>query len=82
MFRVMLILGLLVLVPAAIVFWRMRDRAVVAPPPPSGPQKVIGASTLNHGDPRQENEVIGASILHTIDPRPGKGVDLSPNRSE
>ena len=52
MFRVMLILGLLVLVPAAIVFWRLRDRAGVAPPPPSVPQKVIGISTLNHGDPR------------------------------
>jgi len=50
--RVMLILGLLVLVPAAIVFWRMRDRAVLAPPPPSVQQKVIGTSTLNHGDPR------------------------------
>ena len=52
MFRVMLILGLLVLVPAAIVFWRMRDRTVVDPPPPPVPQKVIGTSTLNHSDPR------------------------------
>ena len=82
MFRVMLILGLLVLVPAAIVFWRMRDRAVMAPPPPSVPQKVIGSSTLNHGDPRQEKKVIGASILHPIDPRPGKGVDMAPDRSD
>jgi len=56
-FRVMLILGLLVLVPAAIVFWRMRDRAVMAPPTPSVPQKVIGTSTLNHGDPRSGKEV-------------------------
>jgi hypothetical protein len=61
----MLILGLLVLVPAAIVFWRMRDRAVMAPPPPSIPQKVIGTSTLNHGDPR-----------------PGKGVDMAPDRPD
>lgn len=52
MFRVMLILGLLVLVPAAIMFWRLRDRAVAVPPPPLVPQKVIGASTLSHGDPR------------------------------
>ena len=65
MFRVMLILGVLVLAPAAIVFWRMRDRTVMSPPPPSLPQKVIGAS-----------------ILHPIDPRPGKGVDISPNRSD
>ena len=82
MLRVMLILGLLVLVPAAIVFWRMRDRAVMAPPPASVPQKVIGTSTLNHGDPRQEKEVIGASILHPIDPRQGKGVDMAPDRSD
>ena len=52
MLRVMLILGLLVLVPAAIVFWRMRDRAVMAPPPASVPQKVIGASILHPIDPR------------------------------
>lgn len=65
MFRVMLILGLLVLVPAAIMFWRLRDRAVAVPPPPLIPRKVIGASTLNHGDPR-----------------PGKEVDLLPDRSD
>jgi hypothetical protein len=53
----MLILGVLVLVPAAIVFWRMRDRAVMAPPPPSVPQKVIGASTLHPNDPRPGKEV-------------------------
>lgn len=57
MFRVMLILGLLVLVPAAIVFWRTRDRAVMAPPPASAPQKVIGTSTLNPSDPRPEKGV-------------------------
>lgn len=51
MFRVMLILGLLVLLPAAIVFWRMRDRTAVTPPPPSVSQKSIGTSALNHGDP-------------------------------
>lgn len=51
MFRVMLILGLLVLLPAAIVFWRMRDRTAVTPPPPSVLQKSIGTSALNHGDP-------------------------------
>ena len=65
MFRVMLILGVLVLVPAAIVFWRMRDRAGMTSPPPPVPQKVIGTSTLNHGDPR-----------------PGKGVDMAPDRSD
>jgi hypothetical protein len=66
-FRVMLILGLLVLVPAAIVFWRTRDRTAVipSPPPPSVSQKSIGTSTLNHGDP------------HT-----GKGSDARPNRPE
>lgn len=57
MFRVMLILGLLVLVPAAIVFWRMRDRAVMAPSPPSVPQKVIGTSILHPIDPRPEKGV-------------------------
>lgn len=51
MFRFMLILGLLVLVPAAIVFWRMRDRTVVISPPPSISQKSVGTSALNHGDP-------------------------------
>ena len=51
MFRVLLILGLLVLVPAAIVFWRMRDRTAVTPPRPPVSQKSIGTSTLNHGDP-------------------------------
>ena len=51
MYRVMLMLGLLVLVPAALVFWRTRDRAAVAPPPPAVPRKAIGTSTLNHGQP-------------------------------
>lgn len=53
MLRVMLILGLLVLVPAAIVFWRLRDRTVVTPPPPPVSQKAIGTSTLSHGIPEQ-----------------------------
>ena len=57
MFRVMLILGLLVLVPAAIVFWRMRDRAAVTSSPMPVLQKVIGTSTLNHGDPHPEKDV-------------------------
>ena len=82
MLRVMLTLGLLVLVPAAIVFWRMRDRAVMAPPPASVPQKVIGTSTLNHGDSRPGEKVLGASPLHPSDPRPGKGVDMAPDRSD
>lgn len=82
MFRVMLILGVLVLVPAAIVFWRMRDRAGMASPPPPVRQKAIGTSTLNHGDSRPGEKVIGASPLHPSDPRPEKGVAMSPNRSE
>lgn len=72
-FRVMLILGLLVLVPAAIVFWRLRDRAVTAPLPPPVSQKAIGTSTLNHGGPRLGNH---------DDPRPGKGTDTVPSRPE
>ncbi|MCC6142109.1 MAG: hypothetical protein IT389_16020 [Nitrospira sp.] len=73
MFRVMLVLGLLVLVPAAIVFWRMRDRAVMAPPPPPVSQKAIGTSTLNHGGPRRGNH---------DDPRLGKGTTTVPGQSE
>ncbi len=65
MFRVMLILGVLVLVPAAIVFWRLRERAGMTSPPPAVSQKVIGSSTLDHGDPR-----------------PGKGVNMAPDRSD
>ncbi|MEQ1793175.1 MAG: hypothetical protein ABL970_03205 [Nitrospira sp.] len=57
MFRVMLILGLLVLVPAAIVFWRMRDRTTVMPQSPSVSHKAIGTSTLNHGDPPAGKDV-------------------------
>lgn len=53
MVRVMLILGLLVLVPAAIVFWRPRDRTAVTPPPPPLSQQAIGTSTLSHGIPDQ-----------------------------
>ena len=55
MLRVMLVLGLLVLVPAAIVFWRTRDRTVVEAP--SGAEKStvytrpLGTSTLSHGGP-------------------------------
>jgi hypothetical protein len=78
----MLILGVLVLVPAAIVFWRMRDRTVMAPPPPPVRQKVMGTSTLNHGDSRPGEKVIGASPLHPSDPRPEKGVDMAPERSD
>lgn len=51
MVRVMLILGLLVLVPAAIVFWRLRDRTAVTPSPPPVSQTAIGTSTVNHGIP-------------------------------
>lgn len=49
MFRVMLILGLLVLVPAAIMFWRGRDRTGVSSSPSAPPSRVIGTSTLSHG---------------------------------
>jgi hypothetical protein len=82
MFRVMLILGVLVLVPAVIVFWRMRDRAGMTSPPPPVRQKAIGTSTLNHGDSRPGEKVLGASPLHPSDPRPEKGVAMSPNRSD
>ncbi len=51
MVRVMLILGLLVLVPAAIVFWRLRDRTAVTPSPPPVSQKAIGTSAVSHGIP-------------------------------
>lgn len=53
MFRVMLILGVLVLVPAAIVFWRLRDRTAVTPSPPPVSQKAIGTSIVSHGIPDQ-----------------------------
>ncbi len=55
MFRVLLILGVLVLVPAAIVFWRLRDRTAVTPPFPPLSQKAIGTSTLSHGVPDRSN---------------------------
>lgn len=51
MVRVMLILGVLVFVPAAIVFWRLRDRPTVTPPPAPVSHKAIGNSTLSHGVP-------------------------------
>ncbi len=57
MYRVMVILGLLVLVPAALVFWRTRDRASLDAPPPLVPQKVIGTSTLNHGQPQSGKDI-------------------------
>ena len=51
MFRVLLILGVLVLVPAVIVFWRLRDRKPVTPTSPPVSQTAIGTSTLSHGIP-------------------------------
>lgn len=49
MFRVMLILVVLVLVPAALVFWRTRDRTTPVTPPPAPSSKLVGTSTLSHG---------------------------------
>lgn len=55
MLRVMLVLGVLVLVPAVIVFWRTRDRSVVDSPSSGGGNAVssrpVGTSTLSHGGP-------------------------------
>ena len=51
MFRVLLILGVLVLVPAAIVFWRTRDRTPVVPSPAGLPSQTVGTSTIGHGGP-------------------------------
>lgn len=55
MLRIMLVLGLLVLVPAVIMFWRTRDRVVVDPSSVSekivGPSRPVGTSTLSHGGP-------------------------------
>lgn len=55
MLRVMLVLGVLVLVPAVIVFWRARERAAVDSPSRSGVNAVssrsVGTSTLSHGGP-------------------------------
>ncbi len=50
MFRVLFILGVLVLVPAAIVFWRTRDRAFLAPKPAGPPLHMVGTSTIGHSD--------------------------------
>lgn len=55
MFRVLLILGVLVLVPAAIVFWHLRDRTAVTQSSPPLSQKIIGTSTVSHGSPDQGN---------------------------
>lgn len=55
MLRTLLVLGLLVLVPAVIMFWRTRDRAVIDPASVSerivGPSRPVGTSTLSHGGP-------------------------------
>lgn len=55
MLRVMLMLGVLVLVPAVIVFWRTRDRSVVDSPSSAGGNAVsstaVGTSTLSHEGP-------------------------------
>lgn len=52
MVRVMLILGLLVLVIAASVFWRTGPRSDIGAPASSPPSSVkpVGTSTLRHGD--------------------------------
>ncbi|ALA58508.1 hypothetical protein [Nitrospira moscoviensis] len=47
MLRVLLVLGLLVLVPAVLVFWRTRDRAGIH----ASPSNIVGTSTLSHGSP-------------------------------
>jgi hypothetical protein len=54
MLRVMLILGVLVLVPAMIMFWRTRDRSAVDSLSSGGGKTVssrpVGTSTLSHGE--------------------------------
>lgn len=55
MLRVMLVLGLLVLVPAVIVFWRTRDRSTIDSAVATGTHgsssKPVGTSTVSHGNP-------------------------------
>jgi len=48
MVRVMLVLGLLVFVPAIIVFWRTREQDKGSQPVPSS-TRPIGTSTISHG---------------------------------
>lgn len=57
MVRVLLILGLLVLVPAVIVFWRTRERGGVH----GSSQKSVRASTVGHGGAMPQNHPTGPS---------------------
>lgn len=49
MFRVLLILGVLVLLPIVILFWRARDRTSVPPSSAGLPSQTVGTSTIGHG---------------------------------
>jgi hypothetical protein len=55
MLRVMLVLGVLVLIPAVIIFWRTKERSVVDSPADGGAKPVssrpVGRSILSHGGP-------------------------------
>lgn len=80
MLRVMLVLGVLVLVPAAIVFWRTRDRSAVDSPIGGAGSAVssrpIGTNTLSHGGPSPS----GQATIPTSGEKRARTDSLEPKR--
>lgn len=75
MLRVMLVLGVLVLVPAVIVFWRTRERSIADSPAGGGGRTVssrsLGTSTLSHGGPsRTEKPTVPGRELNVSESGP------------